>query len=67
MSLQEFENYGLMKDLGWGRKGGGGEVMGIRHNFICVQGSQNLDGKINTSLLSHNLQLDKVFPPCHII
>jgi len=50
------------------REGGKKErVMGICHNLICVQGSQNLEGKLKRSLLSLNLQPDKVFPPCHII
>jgi len=49
------------------KKGRKKEAMGICHNLICVQGSQNLEGKIKRSLLSLNLQLDKIFPPCHII
>jgi len=28
------------------KKGGKKEVMGICHNLICVQGSQNLEGEI---------------------
>lgn len=34
--------------------------MGIRHNLFCIQGSQNLEEKINRSLLSHNLQPDSL-------